>query len=488
MAGINTAQTMPKGSLTNRQVNIYGFYLFTSSLAAMVQMTYLTIFMTDSILIPTAAVATTLLVARAIDFVISLICGGVIEKTRMPWGKYRSWILLVRWVILFALVCSFFNTSDWPLAFKIGVSFVGYILLNAGMSFTTTSYYALGPTLAGANLTDRFRLSSRGAQFMCAAMLFVAALTIPSVTALTPLVGSANAYLIVAVAFAIPYLLGCQMVSNLCKECDPSGKAGEGGQAKSSVTIRDMIQSVVQNRQMLVLFVAYTIYYVGLYVISGLGAYYFTYIVGDFMKMSFSMTITMITGFIASLVVPKFGGLLGKKRAFVTALMIYALAYSCVFLVGGNWILYTVCGAIGGGAVYLFTSFGANYFIDCGEYYLHKTGKDTRDIAISMYSVPMKIGMALGGAIATYGLAIIGYQPDMAITPIFHQKFMALLSLIPASMVLTGALIMKFGYKITDSDAEFYAAENAKRTAAPADSEDHEEHSYINDNESEVLI
>lgn len=86
----------PKGALSGKQVNLYGFYLFTSSLAAMVQMTYLTIFMTDELKIDTAIVATTLLIARIIDFIIGVICGGIIEKVRMPWGKYRSWLLVVR--------------------------------------------------------------------------------------------------------------------------------------------------------------------------------------------------------------------------------------------------------------------------------------------------------------------------------------------------------------------------------------------------------
>lgn len=456
---------MLKGDLTGKQVNKYGFYLFTSSLAAMIQMTYLTFFMTDKLKIDPAVVATTLLIARIIDFIIGVICGGIIEKVRMPWGKYRSWLLVLRWVIVFAIVCSFFDTSGWPMAFRIGVAFIGYLLLNVGMSFTTNAYYGLGPALAGPNLTDRFRLSTRGAQFMCLAMLLTSALTIPLVTKLEPIVGGGFAYLIVAVVFAIPYIFGCQMVSNLCKKCDPSGKAGQGGTPKSTVTLADMIKSVVQNKQLLVLFMAYTIYYIGLYVISGLGTYYFNYIVGDYMKMSYSMTVGTITGFAASLFIPKLGGKLGKKKSFVTALLIYGIAYSFVYFVGGNWVLYMIIGAVGGGAVYLFSSFGANYFIDCGEYHLYKTGKDTRDIAISMYSVPMKIGMALGGAIATYGLSIIGYHYDIVVTETFQNQFMILLSVIPAALVLIGALIMQVGYKITDKDAEFYAAENAKRAA-----------------------
>ena len=122
--------------------------------------------MTDQLMIDPAVVATTLLVARIIDFVIGVICGGIIEKVRMPWGKYRSWLLVLRWVIVFAIVCSFFDTSGWPMAFRIGVSFIGYILLNVGMSFTTNAYYGLGPALAGANPVSYTHLDVYKRQFV----------------------------------------------------------------------------------------------------------------------------------------------------------------------------------------------------------------------------------------------------------------------------------------------------------------------------------
>ncbi|WP_230397713.1 MFS transporter [Novisyntrophococcus fermenticellae] len=457
---------MTEKSLSKSQVNRYGFYFFASSLAAMVQMTYVTIFMTDYIGIPTGIVATTLLVARVIDLLVGIICGGIIEKARLPWGKYRSWLLILRWVIIFSLVCSFFDTSSWPLAFRIGVSFIGYMLMNVSMSFTTNAYYGLGPALAGANLSDRFRLSTRGAQFSCIAMLIFSACTIPLVTLLSPIVGGGNAYLAVSVVFAIPYIFGCRMVSNLCKDCDPAVRTGQGGRPVSTVTVMDMVKSVIRNKQLLVVFISYTIYYVALYIFSNLGAYYFTYLVGDFMKMSYSMTVSMITGFIASLIMPKLGGRLGKKKAMVTGFVIYAATCACLFIAGASWILYTLFAAGGGAAIYMFTSFGANYFVDCGEYYLYRTGKDARDVAISMFSVPMKIGMALGGAIATYGLTFIGYQAHMHVDSVFQNRFLILMGILPAALVLFGALVMGIGYKITDHDAQMYAEENAKKAAA----------------------
>ena len=84
------AMQAEKGALSNKQVNIYGSYLMFSSLAAMVQMTYLTIFMTDTLMISAGVVATTLLIARAIDLVIGILSGGIIEKAHLKWGRYRS--------------------------------------------------------------------------------------------------------------------------------------------------------------------------------------------------------------------------------------------------------------------------------------------------------------------------------------------------------------------------------------------------------------
>ncbi|MDO4622776.1 MAG: MFS transporter [Eubacteriales bacterium] len=457
----NNMPQMQKGELTGRQVNIYGSYLMFSSLAAMTQMMYMTIFLTDTVMIPAAVVASTLLIARFIDLIVGILSGGIIEKAKMKHGKYRSWLLLGRWLVIFGLVCCFFDTSAWPLGLKLGLALVGYLIVNITFSFLTNAYYALNPALAKGNMTDRFRLSSRGAQFMCVAMLLTSATTIPLVTFFCKVAGPGWGYLITALIFAIPLIPGIQMLNNITKECDPDGSAAAAG---PTVTISDMIKSVVENKQMLVIFLSFTIYYIAIYIAQGLGTYYFTYLIGDFMKMSLSMTITMITGFFASLVVPKIGQKIGKKKSFVLSMLIYALIYVGMFLFAkSTWQMYTLMAVIGGGAIYMFTGFGPNYFIDCGEYYLYEKGKDMRNIAIALFSVPMKIGMMLGGAISVYGLAAIGYTPGIEVTDTFRTSFMILLGIIPAILLVISGLITLAGYKLTDEKAAFYAGENAKK-------------------------
>jgi Na+/melibiose symporter-like transporter len=440
-----------------------------SSFAAMVQMMYVTIFMTTFLQIPAAIAASTLLVARIIDFFIGVICGGIIEKVHLPWGKYRSWLLIFRFVIVAGIALTFFDSTSLPVAGRVVISFIGYMALNAGMSFTTNAYYALGPALAGDNMEDRVKMSTRGAQFMCVAMLIVCAATLPLVSLLTPYVGACFSYMIVAVVFAIPYIFSCGAISKMCKEVDPDVRVDAGG-AMPTVTLKDMIGAVVQNDQLLIVFLAYVIYYIGTYVVSGLGAYYWMYIVGNYNMMAVASTITMITGTIASLIVPKFTSKVGKKNALVLGLLIYGLAYLFIYLFGSHSaVMFVVFSAIGGGAIYLFSTVGVNYFVDCGEYHLYKTGKDTRVIAVTMYSVPMKVGMALGGAIATYGLAFIGLDQVTAsgvADASFQSGFMVLLGIVPLLLAVAASAIVKFAYKLTDEKAVEYATENQKRMTA----------------------
>ena len=109
-----------------------------------------------------------------------------------------------------------------------------------------------------------------------------------------------------------------------------------------------------------------------------------------------------------------------------------------------------------------------NYYLDCGEYYLWKTGKDTRAVAAGLASPPMKIGMALGGSIGLYLLGATGYVAGFTPTAAWVSEFMDVTFLIPACVYLAAAIILGFGYKIKDADAARYAQENHERAMKAA--------------------
>lgn len=201
-------------------------------------------------------------------------------------------------------------------------------------------------------------------------------------------------------------------------------------------------------------------------VTMGIATYYFAYVLGNYTLMAVSMTIAMGAGFVASLIGPAIGKRLGKKMAMVVGMFFNALASIGIIFLGGYSVVYFILFySLVQLGTQTYMCFGPNYAIDAGEYGYYKTGKDNRTVAMAMFNIPMKIGFLLGGAVGTFGLALIGYEAGMTVTPEFIRNFMWIFGGTPALSYGLGSLIMFLGYKITDEDAAMYAKANAARAA-----------------------
>ena len=417
-------------------------------------------------MISAGIVATLLLIARIADFAVSLTAGAIVQKSNLKWDKYRSWLLILRWTIFAGCILQFVNTSTLPLPVRLVTVTLGYFLLHFSMNFVSLAQFGILAVMAGTSMEDRNRLAARSAQAGTIGGIITSATIIPLINFLTPHVGS-NAYLIVAASFALLFVLGVEVISRAAAPYDnPETSQHSGGPA---VTVKDMIDSVVTNKQLLILVLTNTLSMIAGQVSMGIATYYFMYVVGNFTLMALSMTISTVFGFFASLIGPTIGNKLGKKRAMVFGLFTNAVISLLIALFAdSSVVIYIVLGCFRSIAMYSYMCFGQNYVLDAAEYGYYKTGKDSRTVAMSMGNIPIKIGFALGGALGTYGLSMIGYQPGMTATPEFIRSFMWIFGGIPAVLQLLACLTMQFGYKITDEDAAFYAQENAKRRAALA--------------------
>lgn len=455
---------MEKTKLTQGKITAYGFLLFTTSLPAMLQMMYINVFMTDNAMIPAGVVATTLLVARIIDFIFGVLTGPMVEKIHFPWGKYRSWLLLGRWLALVGIVMEFFPSArDTSLALKVLVAIIGYCFHNIAMSIITGPYYALGPLLAGDDMKARMALSARGVLFMNAAMLVVSAITVPFVTFMQTVTSPTMAYMICAVIYMIPLIISCQLVNNISREVDPGGVKHKSGTA---VGIKDMIMAIGQNKYLLILIIVQGMTNIAGQVGSGIGSYYWLYVVGNFLLMSVSSTIGMVFSLIFASFAPKIGQRLGKRKGMIVGLLLMG-AITCIKIVTReHWVALTVLNVVGSFFGFFYSGFGANYFIDAGEAHLYKTGKDLRTVAAALYGIPIKLGFLFGGAIGMYALAGMGYQAGMVFDYVFTTKFLVVMHIIPGALMIIAAIIFAIGYDLTDEKAAEYAKANYERMLA----------------------
>jgi len=90
---------------------------------------YLMIFYTDVFGIPMAAVSLLMLIARAWDAINDPIIGGLSDRTRTRWGRYRPWVLLMSFPTAIITVLTFWAHPDWSNTSKIVYMYVTYALL-----------------------------------------------------------------------------------------------------------------------------------------------------------------------------------------------------------------------------------------------------------------------------------------------------------------------------------------------------------------------
>jgi len=172
--------------LPKSAVNAYAIFVFTMTLSMMTPMSFITIFLTDNLMMSAALLGAIVLISRLIDFVVGLISSPIMQSARQKGTKHSAWLNAFRWFISIGTILMFTNTSSLPMAARVAISIVAYCAANCAMSFVQTSYYRMMSVMAGPSMEDRNKMSIRGTQFATAAMLIASICTIPAITWLTP--------------------------------------------------------------------------------------------------------------------------------------------------------------------------------------------------------------------------------------------------------------------------------------------------------------
>jgi Na+/melibiose symporter-like transporter len=459
--------------VTNTEIFRYSLYSFASFLSATVMGSFLYIFITEKLLVGAALMGMILMVGRIADLLVCTVSGGIIQGVNMRWGKYRSWEIILKYIIFSGYFILFFNTNAFPFPVKVLFILVGYLAINASLNFAATASFGILASIAGPSLENRNKMSIWNTRFMVVGQLVAASCGLPLVNAMIPILGEVTAYSFVMALVGFIFFLGLKSLSDVAKPYDPPlPRQQAGGPARPKTSLGDMVKAVVTNDQLLIFMFTQLCSYTAVFgILATLRSYYFMYILGDFNLLTPVMTAQTLIGLLAIIVGPKVGMKLGKKRALVTGMAFYAVSGVLIFLFGATSV-YAYVGLVAIGTIgnYFWVGFGANYTIDCGEYGYWKSGKDNRTVVMSMFNVPMKLAVLLGGTVGAFALAFIGYTPGFnpAEVPHFSRNFMFMFGCVPGILNAIGAVVFGFAYRISDTDAAKYARENAEKVKQQA--------------------
>lgn len=464
-----------KPKLTNGIINSYALANGLNTMAFTVPTLYLSMFMTDYLGINPVAMGTGMLIAKTVDFIVSIVAGIIIEKSNMKHGKYLSWIRLLTVTLFFGNIIQMLDTSAFVgnSTLRLIIVMVAYMMFHCSMNFYATTRAAMIPKLAGANMEDRKKLTARQGQVAAGVSIIGSAIILPIVTFVGKVSGNdALGYFVAAFIFSALFVIVNLFFIKQATPFDPPAAAG--APAKQTPTVKQIVSSVVTNKQMLILFLGFVCFTIGTQIYTGVLTYFFR-VTGNFSKYTIAQTARAICAFLMSMIAPSIGRKIGKKGALVAGWIVYALGCLMIWAFGlkgdgtANLIVVIVGMCVCQSAMYLYTVFTANYYLDCGEYGYYATGVDNRTMAVTVMNWPTKIGFAVGGSLVGYVLAWAGYVAPVGDTPAYFTnmgRYMQVLGLVPAICMVAGAVVILCFYKLTDAQAAEYTKLNAEREAA----------------------
>ncbi|UWG97233.1 MFS transporter [Dehalobacter sp. DCM] len=438
-------------------INIYGVGELGFILLMTMATSYYSYFITDVALLSAAAMGTILLTARIVDAISVIFAGGIIEKSNMKWGKYRSWLLVGPILIAIFFLVMFYNPNLSPAAKALYLG-VAYVAAHVCVNLATVAYYTLVAVL-GKDPTDRTLLSARRGQANAAAKVIFGLIAMPMVI----YIGGGNeakGFFLTVLIFAVVMMASFFTIAKIAKPFDDGKNAVSAG--ASRVTVGDMAKAIGTNGQLLILMLTEVTRFTAMFGTYAMVTYYFKYVVGSMLMISIffvAINVAMLIGTIVSQMLIK---KLDKKPTYLIGLIIFLISLISVYLFANNATTFITLMAIGFFGFAFGNTLNTGMYSDTADYVEWKTGKSTKGAVMAMFTLPIKIGIAIGGAVAGYGLAGIGYAANVPVTPELIGGVKMLTVAIPGISAVIGIIIIFF-YKLNTAMLTQYQKEIKER-------------------------
>ncbi len=444
-------------------VNSYGLANFTFTLMMFLGLFYYANFLTDVALISAGHVAVIMFITHIVDAVSIPFSGGIIQKTRMPWGRFRSWLTFIP-----VTTCIFFTLTftNLPLSYGIKMVYLSavYIIANISLNFAYNAHMGMISVLS-TDSKGRLRLSSRNMQFGMASQAVFSVAVVPMLLFFSRQSATWGFFYTTGI-LGIVQIFGYWNLFYQTKGYEdyiPDKKVTPS----HNMTVPEMVMQIFGNKYLMILMCADCAVNLGIFNIQTLAVYYFKYVSKNEAWISaYSLTLGIAT-FTSTIIGPIVAGRIGKKNTYLLAAIYSAVGYLVLRIYGASGpVVYIgiVCMIkLGAG---LFYPLRQAMFMDTAEYGYYRTGKDASAFIMSMLTLPTKVGTTLAGTVATAGLAFIGYEAGMEATDQFISSLMNIICFIPVVCGVIAFSLMLFYSLSEDRVAEYMKANKIKRAEA----------------------
>jgi GPH family glycoside/pentoside/hexuronide:cation symporter len=418
--------------LSKKEKIAYGLGDTASNIIFQTVMLFLTFFYTDIFGISPAVVGTLFLVVRVIDAVTDPIMGALTDATHTKYGSYRPYLLWL--AIPFAVISVItFTTPAMDDGNKIIYAFVTYTLLMLVYTAINIPYSALGGVLSS-NPNERVSIQSYRFVFGMLGGLLVTSCTLP----LVKWFGDGNNELGYQLTMLVMSCLGVVLFL-ICfrytkeRVINPPHK----------LSLKTQLHVLWQNQPFKILCMAALILLTSMVLRTTLAIYYVKYVLGKEDLITEFVTLGMVGNIIGCACAQPLSKRLDKKTAYIYLQYISAILSCFAFFVPNEQVLLAFL-------MYFLWCFFTQMatpllwakMADAIDYGVWQNGQRLTGLVYASVVFFIKLGLALGGAIAGWLLAYYQYQANVELSEATKSGILTSFTLYPAIGSILVALIM----------------------------------------------
>ena len=458
----NTPETQKK-ELSFSLKYLFGVGDAGFNLMSNIETFYFMTFLTDLAAFSPAIAGLINSVFSIVDACLSWIYGGILNGTKAKkWGRYRSWLILLPWLVPFLYAFQFIRVSSNEMLSAvviIAAAIASHVVWNIGYVANATLVSVVGKTPE-----DRATLaSSRGTWNNIGSLLF-SYLGLPLATLLAGFVGETNKFAAAAFCLGILMVLGYYAHFKMTDGYEEieTGNGPKAGAAK--VSIPDMFKSLFANPQLMILMIADLAKWCVKFVTAAAAIYYFR----DAMHNPGLMTPYLLAIGLAAIVGAFATRYLAKSLSNRTTAIIsfvgMAVSLALIYVAYTSYVAVIALMTLAQFFYGVAYSISPALYADTVVYTTHKTGKNAAGWIMGLQNLPLKVGVFMRGTIVAACLAAVGWQKGVVLEGAARQGMTVALGLVPAVLCAIGAVLLVFGYKLTrEKIAECQAAIDANK-------------------------
>ena len=441
---------------------------------------YFNVFLTNIAGFSAATAGLISTVTSTVDACLSWIYGAILNSIKpLKWGRYRSWLVLLPWLVPFIYAFQFLKIGgDAAAPVIISIAFiVSHIVWNFGYVANVSMI-----AVAASNGEQRAQLASmRGTYNNLGGVLF--SYVFPFVTGLVAFVGQQNTYAAAAFIFGVLTALGYFAHFKMFDGYEVIEEAGSAAPTRQKTSVGYIVRSL--NVQVVSLLIADLAKWMIKFVIAAVAAYYWEVVAGNAGMQPNYILATGIAGVIGAYAAQYIGKAVGNRMAMIISYVCMAVMLIIGYFMYNNatvvFVLITLVNFFYGVA---YASSPALY-ADAVIYSEWKTKKNAAGWISGLQNLPLKVAVMTRGIIVNACLAAgafdslkaalvgsvkkaatpeaIAAAEQLASDPAKVEGLKRAISmgfmLIPAIALIIGLVFLLFGYTLNKEKIAQYQAE-----------------------------